>query len=150
MKKLAFTILIILACMFFITETTWRCIQIKDNYYSKKGLIDMNNENDSITIRELGEQVLLGDSIAYKNLIELANSHTDYGPIDLPYSIIMANKYNSAEACYNVYFDFYYLCNYSIESLDEDTYDLIISFLKRGKDLGNKDCEDILEELNEK
>ncbi|MCQ2740475.1 MAG: hypothetical protein MJ237_09685 [bacterium] len=74
-----------------------------------------------------------GDEFAYQQL--------KFSPVNQgPYSFIMANKYNSATACWNMYRHIYDLFEENNIELDSMSESIAIGYLKRGADLGDKLC----------
>ena len=67
------------------------------------------------------------------------------------FSIVMANKYNNARACYDVYNCLWMAFNggkkaeqWDMTRFDPKSREFALFYLKRGASLGNKVCEDIL------
>lgn len=82
-----------------------------------------------------------GDTLAYD---ELRISYLDYRPQDfLPYALIMANKYNHPQACFDVYmclWEIYGQTDYSLtllDDLDSITQKMAIDYLKKGVKYGH-------------
>lgn len=83
---------------------------------------------------EFGKDVMrTGNETSYEQLI--------FSPIDrVPYSFVMANKYNSANGCWAMYSyitELFKNNNIEIDSLSES---IALGYLKRGADLGDKWC----------
>jgi TPR repeat protein len=82
---------------------------------------------------------LKGDTVAYE---ELSNVYIDYGYKDfLPYALIMANKYNYPQACFDVYFCLWDIYGKTgdifLDDLDSTTQKMAIFYLRKGIELGH-------------
>lgn len=148
-------IIYLLVYAFLLTGVFWRGIQI-NNYFSVKDDSQelISNITPSGTIgKELSDRAIKGDGNAYSEILslELGNSQ-EFGPHALGYSIIMANKYKSSNACHNIYSEFCMLYNSHEDSLnislDPQTKELLIYFLNKGKMLGDNNCATILKHFN--
>lgn len=77
-----------------------------------------------------------GDDWSYKQYM---NYNYDYK--QFAYALLMANKYNNKDACYDVYWslvqDLYE--RYDVE-IDSATYDLVFPYLDKGATLGDANC----------
>lgn len=53
------------------------------------------------------------------------------------YSIVMANKYESPNGCYDVYYGLKFIYNNSLDDMSEDLRSIAIQFLKRAAELNS-------------
>jgi TPR repeat protein len=90
-----------------------------------------------------------GDTLAYDKLFTM---YLDYKYQEelLFYSLIMANKYNYIDAYFDVFYEFFSINEYyggernSLDSLDKDSKDMAIRYLKQAVNKGHKQAKDIL------
>jgi TPR repeat protein len=101
----------------------------------EEGGIEVTTMNHTRPINELKELVLTkGDTVAYDELA-IAFLNEQFCEEYLVYSIFMANKYNYPYAYFQVYHCLTFDLKYHAKSLDEETIDLAIKYLKRGVEL---------------
>lgn len=80
----------------------------------------------------LAEHVLEGDTDAYDDLCYYYSVQGPEPGGTLCYDFLMANKYQKAEACYNVYSGLYYEFYSTATIIDEETDSLIVFYLRKG------------------
>jgi hypothetical protein len=93
---------------------------------------------------EFGKEVMTtGSEYSFRQLY--------FAPIDMvPYSFVMANKYNSANGCWNMYqyiIDLFDNNGIEIDSLSES---IAMGYLKRGADLKDEWCTEYIISLYKK
>lgn len=87
---------------------------------------------------EFGRDVMsTGNETSYEQLI--------FSPIDrVPYSFVMANKYNSANGCWAMYSYITELFKNNDIEIDSLSESIALGYLKRGADLGDRWCTQCL------
>ncbi|MFS4430659.1 hypothetical protein [Chryseobacterium sp. S90] len=98
--------------------------------------------------------VIKGDEDAFTDLTIKYGNSSKYGEI-LPYAMIMANKYNNGEGCYQVFMSVLSLNNSgsleldisSIKKLNNSDKDFVMSYLLKGVKLKKPSCIITIEKL---
>lgn len=94
-----------------------------------------------------------GDRFSFAMLIIHCRDNSDYKELN-KYSLLMANKYNNSDACYEVFVSIIALNNnyrYSgikdLSKIDEKAKNEALSYMKKGASLGNIDCMSTLSDI---
>lgn len=89
--------------------------------------------------------------------IRLYGSVNDYDEMckagkymSLYYSFIMANKYQYAPACYNLYQQIIQMYTPNNKPIDSNTYNMAVFYLQKGAKLGDVTCIRELDSINKK
>ncbi|WP_394775761.1 hypothetical protein [Flavobacterium sp.] len=144
--KMKISILIILSLFFFSCKDNREKKIILKNESSTLSLY-LDYFNDKNKVDSLMDKIVnKGDTIAYRDLsmiYALSGHRSDY----LRVSLIMANKYQYAQAYYDVYNDFYRTNNYIIGNkeetiedlnvLDKETRNLAFKYLEKAASKGH-------------
>lgn len=124
---------------------------IKAYYYSMDNLFP---EEQDLLLNGYGsrEKLRLCDST-----IRLYGSVNDYAEMckagkymSLYYSFIMANKYQYAPACYNVYQQIIQMYAPNNKPVDSNSYNMAVFYLQKGAMLGDVSCIRELDSINKK
>lgn len=140
------SILIVLSLFFFSCKDNTEKKTIPKNESSTLSLY-LDYFNDKNKVDSLMDKIVnKGDTIAYRDLsmiYALSGHRSDY----LRVSLIMANKYQYAQAYYDVYNDFYRTNNYisgnkeetieDLNVLDKETRNLAFKYLEKAASKGH-------------
>lgn len=144
--KMKISILIVLSLFFFSCKDNTEKKTIPKNESSTLSLY-LDYFNDKNKVDSLMDKIVnKGDTIAYRDLsmiYALSGHRSDY----LRVSLIMANKYQYAQAYYDVYNDFYRTNNYisgnkeetieDLNVLDKETRNLAFKYLEKAASKGH-------------
>ncbi|MBP5515439.1 MAG: hypothetical protein J6X86_00675 [Bacteroidales bacterium] len=128
-----------------------------NNSYCQNPKVIVENVSPRYSIKEcrvfIDSIVLKGDVLSYAQYHFLRGadypkhsngSYNDYEHI-LPYALIMANRYNYAPACFQIYLRTKELYEYYNMEMDKETHDFIMHYLVKGAQLGYEECIRLLE-----
>lgn len=94
-----------------------------------------------------------GDRFSFAMLIIHCRDNSDYKELN-KYALLMANKYNNSDACYEVFVSIIALNNnntYSgikdLSKINEKAKDEALTYMKKGALLGNMDCMSALSDI---
>lgn len=100
--------------------------------------------------------VLKGDMYAYgkmgfpmdKDFPKFSDGENNPYELYIPYALVLANRYDNATACYDIYiFTIQLYKHYNID-IDEGTREFLIYYLEKGARLGDKFCKEALDKMN--
>ena len=110
--------------------------------------IIMNPKNTQAQTQEYKDRIVLyGDScfsqIIFRDdegYVKYMNGERNIYELEIPYLLIMANRYNKPWACFQIYTSTMELYNGYGLDLDSNTVDFLLFYLKRGAEMNDIPC----------
>ena len=120
-------------------------VLITCNSTEKKKVVSMNQPSKSLS--ELKNLVKEGNTMAYDEL-SIAFLDEQYSDEFLIYAIIMANKYDYAQAYFDVFDCFIETFRLDIIKIDEQTASLAIAYLEKAAKKGHEQAQEMVKEYS--